>query len=393
MGGRSLPALLTPALACTRDTQTAALTLLLANLRALVDSTLLQGLPNCRTQLDDAIRAASKHMASAHMASAATVQGGETPGQTGSGSGFDGSLDEVDMGSTEFGSFLNSYNIVVKHIVSSTLHLSRIKHVPASCEKNVKKNGETNIPVHSVNDEKNDEDRFGHRHSDEVVDSDEVVGENVDSEAEEDWDLEEKHLIVLHQELLECLRYFDLPLLNASLQNITKLLTMQAQVTHTGNGRDSVVAKACSLLTGHLGVLLHQFVGMADYILNELVAFYRSISKLHYLLAGLFTDLLEKGFCRPAEEETQESDDHDGEEFDGTGIGEGVGSKDVSDQIENEEQILGNKGDKEDKKEDDTDIKEEDTGIEMENDFDGELYDQDPRPDDENNQGNGIIKE
>lgn len=66
------------------------------------------------------------------------------------------------------------------------------------------------------------------------------------------------------------------------------------------------------------------------------------------------------------------------DDVEGTGMGEGEGKKDVTDQIEDEEQLLGLKGDKEEKEQAEQGKElgdDQDKGMEMENDFDGEMFD------------------
>eukprot|EP00043_Microstomoeca_roanoka_P020415 m.248062 g.248062 ORF g.248062 m.248062 type:complete len:145 (+) comp17160_c0_seq7:171-605(+) len=56
------------------------------------------------------------------------------------------------------------------------------------------------------------------------------------------------------------------------------------------------------------------------------------------------------------------------------GMGEGTGSKDVSKEIENEEQVQGLKDEQQEPPPEDG-VEEEENGLEMENDFDAEMYD------------------
>ena len=67
------------------------------------------------------------------------------------------------------------------------------------------------------------------------------------------------------------------------------------------------------------------------------------------------------------------------DDVEGTGMGEGEGKKDVTDQIEDEEQLLGLKGDEPDKDQAEEAKElgedEQDKGMEMENDFEGEMFD------------------
>ena len=76
----------------------------------------------------------------------------------------------------------------------------------------------------------------------------------------------------------------------------------------------------------------------------------RATAKLAYVCAALFTGVLEAGFCtaRTAEGGDGDGDGDDGatagkweDDVAGTGMGDGVGKKDVSDKLENEDQLLG----------------------------------------------------
>ena len=71
-----------------------------------------------------------------------------------------------------------------------------------------------------------------------------------------------------------------------------------------------------------------------------------------------FRNLLAKGFCADDVAEGGAAEDGDGnrnfeDDVDGTGMGEGDGKKDVSDEIEDEEQILGLEGEEEMEKNED----------------------------------------
>ena len=120
--------------------------------------------------------------------------------------------------------------------------------------------------------------------------------------------------------------------------------------------------------------------------LNDFKLMYRNCSKLLYVILRIFRVLVAKGYCV----DNSEEEDGDGEgdvsgmnfedNVEGTGMGEGEGNNDVTDQIENEEQLLGLKGEdenNEEKKEEQKQLNEEEaeTGMEMEGDFDGDMYD------------------
>jgi midasin len=129
--------------------------------------------------------------------------------------------------------------------------------------------------------------------------------------------------------------------------------------------------------------------------LKEAAIFYQHHSKLLYVLLRVFRVLIAKGFCSDDVSDGGEGDGEGGagemkfeDDVEGTGMGEGEGKNDVTDQIENEEQLLGLKGDDQqeassskEKKELNQD--EVDTGMEMEGDFEGDTYDM-PEQQDQN---------
>ncbi|KAK3098216.1 hypothetical protein FSP39_017284 [Pinctada imbricata] len=126
--------------------------------------------------------------------------------------------------------------------------------------------------------------------------------------------------------------------------------------------------------------LLQQYRHFLEYYLLQLLASHRACSKLLSVLLGIFTELAAKGFCTPAEFEDEVSGEGatEFEDIEGGGMGEGEGAKDVSDQIENEDQLDEAQKPGE-KKEEDTsnqpDIRSEDNAIEMSEDFEGKMQD------------------
>ena len=91
-----------------------------------------------------------------------------------------------------------------------------------------------------------------------------------------------------------------------------------------------------------------------------------------------------QGFCPPDELSDEQQDGEGATEFDdieGGGMGEGEGAKDVSDQIENEDQLDDTRkaGEENEEKEDKDkpDIENEENGIEMSEDMDGKVHDMD----------------
>ncbi len=153
----------------------------------------------------------------------------------------------------------------------------------------------------------------------------------------------------------------------------TKLVTKPSLASM--NKLDQLSADVCCLV---LKVLDKCAVRLGDHI-----SFFRSVAKFEYIKLRLFRVLISKGFCA---DDVQEGGDGEGDagnmtfedDVEGTGMGEGEGKNDVTDEIDNEEQLLGLKGEQEkDDKQQNKELGEEeaDTGMEMENDFDGELFD------------------
>ncbi|XP_070589310.1 midasin [Erythrolamprus reginae] len=145
--------------------------------------------------------------------------------------------------------------------------------------------------------------------------------------------------------------------------------------------------QACHLLV-RLMPLLCKYSNIVLFYLTVSLATHRSTGKLLFVLSNIFTEIAQKGFCLP--KEIIEDGGQGGTEFhdyeDG-GIGEGEGKKDVSDKIENEDQVEDTyqKGQEKEEEEPDSkpDIEGEDNAIEMSEDFEGKTYDGEQEKDEE----------
>ncbi|KAJ6665782.1 hypothetical protein lerEdw1_001254 [Lerista edwardsae] len=138
--------------------------------------------------------------------------------------------------------------------------------------------------------------------------------------------------------------------------------------------------QSCHLLV-RLMPILHKYSNLLFFYLIIALVTHRSTGKLLSVLANIFTELAQKGFCLP--KELMEDDAGEGatefHDYEGGGIGEGEGKKDVSDQIENEDQVEDTYQQGQEKENEDPeskpDIKGEDNAIEMSEDFEGKTYD------------------
>ncbi|KAF9140977.1 AAA ATPase midasin [Mortierella sp. GBA39] len=164
-------------------------------------------------------------------------------------------------------------------------------------------------------------------------------------------------------------------------QKIQQLVQHHAQ--HSGALRPEHRAAAEAMVTLRLQELypfIQQYLFLAQHHLFHFVQYHKTINKLTYVLCNTFSILFSKGFCIPEmEQEMKEGEEESN--VAGTGIGDGEGGKDVSDEIEDEEQVLGTQNDKKQDEDDKKETEEEDKGIEMENDFEGNMEDVEPSSD------------
>ncbi|GAA5896896.1 hypothetical protein JCM8208_007119 [Rhodotorula glutinis] len=119
----------------------------------------------------------------------------------------------------------------------------------------------------------------------------------------------------------------------------------------------------------------------ADLLSRHLASFFdwhKASLKLNHVLASILKELASDGFCRPPEDDGKgESDQTDGKTSEGTGMADGTGAKNVSDEIEDESQLEGLQSDVPQEKRDDEQQPDEDddNAVEMKGDFEGDLED------------------
>ncbi|WAR08077.1 MDN1-like protein [Mya arenaria] len=179
---------------------------------------------------------------------------------------------------------------------------------------------------------------------------------------------------------------------------VTEVLdTLQSLVKDMTSHRTSSREPCLVMLTNRLIPFLHQYEGIVHHHLVSNTAAMRTTGKLLSVLLGVFTDLAAKGFCIPPEF----SDEMSGEgatdfcDIEEGGLGDGEGVKNVSDQIENEDQLDEAKRPEDYKPEDQSDqpdIKSEENAIEMSEDFEAkvqDLEDVDKQEDDDEKEDEG----
>uniref|UniRef100_A0A665VA47 Midasin n=1 Tax=Echeneis naucrates TaxID=173247 RepID=A0A665VA47_ECHNA len=165
---------------------------------------------------------------------------------------------------------------------------------------------------------------------------------------------------------------------NARLQKL--LVSLMTHRDTCQQAQLQEVDRACRMLV-RLEPLLGIYSDLVRYYMAVSLGVHRSTGKLLSVLASIFTDLAQKGFCLP--QELMAGGDGEGatefHDYEGGGIGEGEGNKDVSDKIENEDQVedTSQEGQEKEEQQDKGNIKAEDNAIEMSEDFDGQMHDGD----------------
>jgi midasin len=174
--------------------------------------------------------------------------------------------------------------------------------------------------------------------------------------------------------------------LAASVRTLLSLLAQASNASHTSSDTAAAVAAMASQADGLLP-LLQLLLGGLQRSTCQLLLLHKSLAKLSYVCSSIFCSLICEGYCMP---EGQEGEATEGtgegelqwQDAGGTGMGEGTGKKDVSDQIQNEDQLLGaQQKDQQQQNEEPLPQQDDDgaEGVEMDGDFDGALHDIDDR--------------
>ncbi|XP_076466261.1 midasin-like [Babylonia areolata] len=230
----------------------------------------------------------------------------------------------------------------------------------------------------------------GRRKEEEVLEeSRKAVSERGEEEMEEEEDVKDCHVVSLTEELQKHVSFLRLEKLTKSLEEVCDCLRDMTNSSSASRHQISM----CSRLLLHCGPVLGLYRDMVENHVAKSLALHRTLGKMLAVMLAIFTQLALKGFCLPAEY-TEEADGEGATDFvdiEGGGVGEGEGSKDVSEQIESEDQLDETKlpGEDKDKEEQQPDIAAEDNAIEMSEDFEAKPQDMEPvegENDDEENE-------
>ncbi|CAG4947470.1 unnamed protein product [Colias eurytheme] len=209
---------------------------------------------------------------------------------------------------------------------------------------------------------------------DEIID--EENKENKDKEESKEI-LEDKHLKDLLQDKLSS----DRKILQLEVLT-SKLKTLVLDFIQYISAKKYIEDVKTVLM--RLVPILEQTVLFIQYFVAQQVAVHRVSCKMLSVLLKIFSDLATKGFCKPSDLDMDEGDGEGGpgKLSSGMGLGEGEGQKDVSERIENQDQLDDAHKPGEENKDEDRDCKEEEKGVNMTDDFDSHLQDVEQKEDD-----------
>ncbi|XP_039293225.1 midasin-like [Nilaparvata lugens] len=195
----------------------------------------------------------------------------------------------------------------------------------------------------------------------------EKAKQSTDGDQSDESSLEENHLkSKVVENIGEDVKKLNLAAVTRYIEELLEELAIM-------EGHDRI---ACKSLLERCCPLFDQYLLLAQFVVTHQLSAYRVSSKLCSVLSSLFVNLSQKGFCTP--EDLADELDEDGGESEakgGMGLGEGEGQKDVSDQIESEDQLEEARPKGEERDEEEKECKEEEKGIEMSEDFGGKLQD------------------
>ncbi|KAJ3106464.1 hypothetical protein HDU97_006250 [Phlyctochytrium planicorne] len=131
------------------------------------------------------------------------------------------------------------------------------------------------------------------------------------------------------------------------------------------------------MLLKHLLTPLSQVIAAYELRIFQLLSFHKTLCKLSNILSRIFLSLFQVGFSLPRAQEESGETGASKEVSDGMGLGDGEGTKDVSNEIDNQDQVeeLKDSNPKANDKSDTKTPKSEKDAVEMDYDIDGELSD------------------
>eukprot|EP01060_Flectonema_neradi_P002806 TRINITY_DN1176_c7_g1_i2.p1 TRINITY_DN1176_c7_g1~~TRINITY_DN1176_c7_g1_i2.p1 ORF type:complete len:4783 (+),score=1214.99 TRINITY_DN1176_c7_g1_i2:66-14351(+) len=131
-----------------------------------------------------------------------------------------------------------------------------------------------------------------------------------------------------------------------------------------------------------------------EVVFRSLIQYHASCTRLNLVMCRIFGTLLRKGFCGKDDDDDEEGEgegDASGEFQEGTGMDDGEGKNDVSQEIENEDQIMSSKDLEKDEQQEQNQDKpegEQEEGVEVSTNFEGQLEDAPDKKEEDEDQDN-----
>ncbi|KAL2338821.1 hypothetical protein Fmac_013267 [Flemingia macrophylla] len=129
----------------------------------------------------------------------------------------------------------------------------------------------------------------------------------------------------------------------------------------------------CSSVGAHfrnLHIFMDELLNFGDELMKNFLAMHKSVSVTTHVIANILASLFSEGFGTSSENQEDDGTCNSSGDVSGMGMGEGVGLKDVSDQIADEDQLLGTRDEQNEIQDDTNNVpSSKNTGIEMEQDF------------------------
>eukprot|EP01105_Mastigella_eilhardi_P023687 TRINITY_DN6020_c0_g1_i2.p1 TRINITY_DN6020_c0_g1~~TRINITY_DN6020_c0_g1_i2.p1 ORF type:complete len:5426 (+),score=1513.70 TRINITY_DN6020_c0_g1_i2:922-16278(+) len=206
-----------------------------------------------------------------------------------------------------------------------------------------------------------------------------VATEAAEEEPEEEdpWD-KEGIMTALMGHNTHLLRFAGLEDLTRKVKTALSVLAVSAETL------DSATINTAAETLVALHSVVKQFLYRVAMLTDAAMAKQKSMCKFAYVVMSVWHTLYAKGFCTADEEDGEDDQEGDFKDnVDGTGMGSGEGVKDVSEQIESEDQLLGDNKAQEEPDQGKKQKEDKEKGFEMSTDFTGDMEDVDQEEDEE----------
>ncbi|KAL8480046.1 hypothetical protein ACS0TY_026830 [Phlomoides rotata] len=170
-------------------------------------------------------------------------------------------------------------------------------------------------------------------------------------------------------------------------EDVMRTIQSAGELLNYRGERNTSIGSVCAQLR-QLYELLKVILAFGDNLMEDFIVLHYMVSEMTYALANIFASLFSQGFGT-TEDQENDSMKEATQEASGTGMGEGAGLNDVSDQIEDEDQLLGASEKPNEEHDDGSEMPSKtEKGIEMEEDFKAEAFDVSEGSEDDENDGN-----